>query len=154
MRAFVLAAVLAVSSISFAMLPEGTFEGKGVWKTPDNSEGTWTEEAIITKKEDAFNVASHITVYFKEEKIQEESSSTDFVPTQNGFFEMKHGGRNSGGGYCFGPTCHFNFTDHDGTGEETIHMAAGMLHKMGSMDGSQEGVSFRVAWAGTLKAKH
>ncbi len=145
------ALTMLVASLSFAFTDHGTFHGKGVWKSPDLSSGTWTESLTVAKVENEIQMTSHVKVFHQEELIQEKTVITKLVPTENGFFNVMVGDRTTGHGYCFRSLCHFDMAAEGEQVEETIHMEKNVMRKMGSGRGTRDGEKYYVSWIGELR---
>jgi len=154
MKKLVLVALVTLCNFAPAMFREGVYQGKGIWKAPDQSHGTWTETMTVKKDQNAVTVTYQTKVYHDEQVVHEETGEAKFVATSGGFFDVQENNQSIGQGYCFKDICHIDYQDaNKGLGEETMHVGRLRIHKMGSLRGEHAGQKFTVAWRGLLTRK-
>ncbi len=145
--------VLAVSASSFAIMPEGTYKGGGTWKMEGTkATGAWMETMAVKADGKDVGLFSHLQVMNNGAVVHEEKTSSRFVMTGEGFFNVMNGEKKVGSGYCFKANCHYGYVDaaKKNWGEETIHINGTTLHRMGSVNGETGGEKYKTAYFGQV----
>lgn len=98
-------AFLSAVSLADASRYEGTWVGKGEWKTPEGVMGTYTSEMTMSGDEKGFSVKEKIVVNSpkgEKEVMENEWSAT---PGKAGFFNVVTKDKKTSKGFCFRNEC-------------------------------------------------
>lgn len=130
---------MTIGSISQAALPEGSFQGRGLWKS-EKQEGRYEVRSEIQGQ----SIATTYTLPDGSTKAW----NMEMKATENGFFEVRSGGAVVGKGYClqYVTLCHYEVKTSALSLEETLTVQEGKLYKFGSK--TESGIT--VMWQESL----
>ena len=131
-----LACVVGYTASAMSSLPNGTYEGKGVWRTEKGQKGEYTMK--VTFKDN--HMEEMLMVDGKTFEVKADAKFDG-----NDFFVVSIAGAPSSRGYCGSVWCHAEGKDF----EETMAFVENHLYQLGSK--TADGV--KLVWEGDLEKK-
>ena len=148
-----LIALLALAAPAFAGLENlGTsLEGKGEWRMPNGSKGTWTSVMTVDQAEKGMTIKEVLTIQTPEQTDHVEEMTWSFIKKEHGFFDIAIGDKVTGWGHCFGHVCQINSAGKEPNSRwtETLKITKRGVLRIGTDHTDQ----YQVSWRGVLKKK-